>query len=55
MLKDVLPKLGAKWDSDARVWRMPAARSYELVAACKEKGIHAVEVGADKSKEPGLF
>jgi hypothetical protein len=28
---------------------------YGLVAACEENGIHAVEVGADKSKEPGLF
>jgi hypothetical protein len=27
----------------------------ELVAACEEKGIHAVEVGGDKSKEPELF
>jgi recombination protein RecT len=43
-IKDDLPKLGAKWDGDARVWRMPAARTNELVAVCEEKRIHAVEV-----------
>jgi hypothetical protein len=55
LLKDVFPKLGGKWDSDARVWRMPAERTHELVTACEEKGIRASEVGADKSKELELF
>jgi hypothetical protein len=50
-LRDVLPKLGGKWDSAARVWRMPAARTAELVAACEEKQILVADVGADKSKE----
>jgi recombinational DNA repair protein RecT len=45
-IKDDLPKLGAKWDSDARVWRMAAARTDELLAVCQEKQIPAVEVGA---------
>jgi recombination protein RecT len=47
-IKDDLPKLGGKWDSDARVWRMPAARTDELVAVCQEKQIHAVEVAAER-------
>jgi hypothetical protein len=55
LLKDDLPKLGGKWDSDARVWRMPAARTHELLEACEEKQIRVAEVGADNSKEPGLF
>jgi recombination protein RecT len=46
LLKDDLPKVGAKWDSDARVWRMPAARTDELLAVCQEKQIPAAEVGA---------
>jgi recombination protein RecT len=45
-IKDDLPKLGAKWDSDARVWRMAAARTDELLAVCQEKQIPAVEIGA---------
>jgi recombination protein RecT len=45
-IKDDLPKLGGKWDSDARVWRMPAARTDELLAVCQEKRIPAAEVGA---------
>jgi recombination protein RecT len=55
LLKDDLPKLGGKWHGDARVWRMPAARTHELLEACEEKCIRAAEVGADNSKEPGLF
>jgi recombination protein RecT len=55
LLKDVLPKLGAKWDGDARVWRMPAARTHELVDACEEMEIRAVEANADGSKQAGLF
>jgi recombination protein RecT len=51
LLKDTLPKLGGKWDSDARVWRMPAGRTHELLAVCDEKQIRAAEVGADKPKE----
>jgi recombination protein RecT len=54
-LKDQLPKIGAKWDDDACVWTMPAARTHELVAACEEKQIPVAEVGDDKSKEPELF
>lgn len=54
-LKDVLPKLGAKWHPDPREWRMPAARTHELVEACEEKQISLAEVARDKSKEPGLF
>ena len=51
LLKDDLPKLGAKWDSDARVWRMPGARTDELVAECEKKQITAVEIGTGKPKE----
>jgi phage recombination protein Bet len=50
-LKDDLPKIGAKWDADARVWRMPAARTHELLEVCRKKDIQAVEEGADKSTE----
>lgn len=50
-IKDDLPKLGGKWDGNARVWRMPAARTDELVELCEKKQIPAVEVGADKPKE----
>ena len=35
--------------------RLPTARTHELVAACEEKQIRAVEVGGDNSKEPELF
>jgi hypothetical protein len=42
LLKDDLPKLGGKWDGDARVWRMPATRTGELVAVCEEMQIRAV-------------
>lgn len=55
LLKDTLPKLGGKWDGEARVWRMPAARTHELLAACEEKRIRAAEVCGDKSKETELF
>jgi hypothetical protein len=55
LLKEVLSKLGEKWDRDVRVWRMPAARTRELVAACKEKQVKVAEVGDDKSKGPELF
>jgi hypothetical protein len=55
LLKDTLPKFGGKWDSAARVWRMPADRTHELVAACEENQIRAAEVGADRSKELELF
>jgi hypothetical protein len=51
LLKDDLPKLGAKWDSDARVWRMLAARTDELVAECEKMQITDVEVGAGKPEE----
>jgi len=44
LLKDDFPKLGAKWDSSARVWRMPAVRTHELVTLCEKKNIHAEEV-----------
>jgi len=44
LLKDSLPKLGAKWDGKARVWTMPAARVDELMEVCDEKQIKAVEV-----------
>jgi len=54
-LKDQLPKIGAKWDGDARVWTMPAGRTHELLEACEEKQISIAEVGGDKPKEPGLF
>jgi hypothetical protein len=54
-IKDALPELGAKWDSEARVWRMPAARTHELLEACGKKEICVTEVGGDKSKEPELF
>jgi hypothetical protein len=47
--------LGGKWDSEARVRRIPTERTHELVAACEEKQIRAAEVGADTSKEPELF
>jgi hypothetical protein len=56
-LKDVLPKLGAKWYPEPREWRMPAARTHELLEACEEKRISVaeVEVGGGQSKEPELF
>jgi recombination protein RecT len=47
LLKEVFPKLGAKWDSDARVWRMPAVRTHELTEACDKMLIHATEVGSE--------
>jgi recombination protein RecT len=50
-IKDDLPKLGAKWDSEARVWHMPAARTDELVAVCQARQVCAVEVGAGKPEE----
>jgi recombination protein RecT len=50
-LRDELPRIGAKWDGNARVWRMPAARTDELVKACEGKQIRAVEVGAEKRNE----
>jgi recombination protein RecT len=43
-IKDELPKLGAKWDNEARVWRLPAARTDELLALCEAKQIGAVEI-----------
>jgi recombination protein RecT len=55
LLKDVFPKIGGRWDGNARVWTIPAARTHELLSVCEEKGIQAEEVGADKSKEPELF
>jgi recombination protein RecT len=54
-LKDVLPKLGARWYPEAREWRMPAARTHELLEACEEKQISVAEVGGGRSKEPELF
>lgn len=53
-LKDVLPKFGGKWDSAARVWRMPATNTHELVAVCEQKQIRAVEVDADESETTEL-
>ena len=50
-IKDELPRLGARWDGNARVWRIPAARTDELVKVCEEKQIRAVEVGADKPNQ----
>lgn len=56
VLKKALSALGGKWDSDARVWRMPASRVAELVIACEEKRIRAAEVlRAEKSKGRELF
>jgi recombination protein RecT len=55
LLKDTLPKLGGKWDSDARVWRIPAARTHELAELCEEKGVGVVETTPDDSKQAGLF
>lgn len=55
LLKDVFPKIGGRWDGNARVWTIPAARTHELLSVCEEKEIHAEEVGADKSKAPELF
>jgi hypothetical protein len=54
-LRDVLPKLGGKWDSEARVWRIPAARTRELTVVCKEKQIHAAEVCGGETKGPDRF
>ncbi|MCU1316966.1 MAG: RecT protein [Candidatus Acidoferrum typicum] len=54
-LKDLLPKLGAKWYPEPREWRMPAARTHELLEACEEKQIPIAEVAAEKSKAPELF
>jgi hypothetical protein len=30
LLKDILPKIGVRWDGDARVWKIPAVRTHEL-------------------------
>jgi len=54
-LKDVLPKLGARWYPEPREWRMPAVRTHELLEACEEKQISVAEVGADKLTESNLF
>jgi len=53
LLKDSLPKIGAKWDGNARVWCIPATRTHELVALCEQKQISAVEVCADEPNETG--
>jgi hypothetical protein len=51
LLKNDLPKVGGKWDKQARVWNMPAARTHELLAVCDEKGIRTAEVSSDKPGE----
>jgi recombination protein RecT len=43
LIRDSLPKVGAKWDGEAGVWTMPAARTHELIALCDEKQVRAVE------------
>jgi recombination protein RecT len=48
LLKDDLPKVGAKWDGKARVWTMPAARTHELLEVCEAMSINLTEVGSDK-------
>lgn len=55
LLKDELPKVGARWDKSAGVWTMPAGRTHELLAVCDQKGIPVAEVGSEKPKEPELF
>lgn len=44
VIKDDLPKLGARWDEKARIWTMPSSRTHELLAACEKRGVKAVEV-----------
>lgn len=46
-IKDALPKIGGRPDNKTHVWTMPSARTYELIKACNEKGIIAVEVDAN--------
>lgn len=48
-IKDALPKVGGRPDNKTHVWTMPSARTHELIKACEEKGIHAVEVDANGS------
>jgi hypothetical protein len=43
LIKDSLPKIGARWDGEAGVWTMPAARTHELITLCNEKQVRAVE------------
>ena len=49
--KDDLPKIGARWDDVARVWRMPSNRTDEFVSLCEAKQIEATEVFSSKPKE----
>jgi len=43
LVKDDLPKVGAKWDGRARVWRLRANRTHELLAMCEEKKVNALK------------
>ncbi|GEM_PF-1546909 len=43
LVKDELPKVGAKWEKEARVWSMPSARTHELLAVCEKKSITVTE------------
>jgi hypothetical protein len=45
LLKYASPKLGGKWDSDARVWRMPVARTPESRGRVRGEAVQAAEVG----------
>lgn len=55
LIKDDLPKLGARWDREARVWSMPASRTHELVAMCIDKQICLSETLRDTAKNGRLF
>ncbi len=61
-LKDAFPKVGARRDEKAGVWRMPASRTHELMEYCEKKQIKLVEldangnttaVSAESQREPG--
>lgn len=42
-----LPKIGGRWDKNARVWTVPAGRTSELIALCNAKGLEFVELDAN--------
>jgi recombination protein RecT len=60
VIKEDLPKVGAKWDGKARIWTMPAPRTHELLAICEKKKVGVTEVddngrpvGEAPMREPG--
>jgi len=50
LIKDELPKVGARWEKEARIWSMPAARTHELLSVCEKKSIIVIE--CDENGKP---